>query len=318
MTPTVLLLGIGLILIIKGGDLFVDAATWMAEAFGIPKFIIGATVVSLATTLPELLVSAIAAIDGKVDMAIGNAVGSVTANIGLIMAIALLWMPTTIRRREYFMKCALMLGAAFLIALFGRHGMFGIFPSILLLMLFLIAVWENIIITKQTHCNSPEPDVPPDKQRKTVAVNILIFLIGAVAIVFGADLLVENGSQIALLVGIPERVISVTVIAIGTSLPELITTTTAIAKRQAALSIGNIVGANIIDLTLILPVCSLLYGNALPVSPQVAAVDLPACLLICAIAVVPTLLTRRFHRWQGIVLLFGYFGYLYITGFLMI
>ncbi len=135
---------------------------------------------------------------------------------------------------------------------------------------------------------------------------------------FGADLLVENGSQIALLLGIPERVVSVTFIAVGTSLPELITTLTAITKRQAALSVGNIIGANIIDLALILPICSLIYGDALPVSRQVAAVDLPACLLIGAIAVVPTLLTRRFQRWQGIILLLGYLGYLYITAFLLV
>lgn len=318
MMLTILLLGIGLILIIKGGDLFVDAATWMAEAFGIPKFIIGATVVSLATTLPELLVSAIAAVDGKVDMAIGNAIGSVTANLGLILAIALLCMPMAIRRRDYIVKCALMLGAAMIIVLFGRHGAFGMIPSILLLAIFFIAVVENVIMAKQAHRGTLELETPPDKQGKTIVVNILTFIIGAVGIVFGADLLVENGSQIALLLGIPERVVSVTFIAVGTSLPELITTLTAIAKRQAALSVGNIIGANIIDLALILPICSLIYGDALPVSTQVAAVDLPACLLIGAIAVVPTLLTRRFQRWQGAVLLLGYLGYLYITAFLLV
>ena len=115
----------------------------------------------------------------------------------------------------------------------------------------------------------------------------------------GADLLVQNGSQIALFLGVPERVVSVTVIAIGTSLPELITTLTAIAKRQAALSIGNIIGANIIDLALILPICSLIHGNALPVSSQVATIDLPACLFIGAIAVIPALLTRNFNVGRG-------------------
>ena len=119
---------------------------------------------SLATTLPELLVSSIATVDGKVDMAIGNAVGSVTANLGLILAIALLFMPTTIRRREYSVKCVLMLGATVLIILFGRQGIFGIFPSILLLCIFFIAVWENIIITKQAHQNMIESEILPDKQ----------------------------------------------------------------------------------------------------------------------------------------------------------
>jgi cation:H+ antiporter len=184
MMLAILLLGIGLILIIKGGDLFVDAATWMAEAFGIPKFIVGATVVSLATTLPELLVSAIAAVDGKVDMAIGNAIGSVTANLGLILAIALLCMPMAIRRRDYFVKCALMLGAALVIVLFGRHGAFGMLPSILLLIIFLIAVVENVVAAKQAHRGTLELETPPDRQGKTIAVNILTFVVGAVGIVF--------------------------------------------------------------------------------------------------------------------------------------
>ena len=108
----ILLFAVGIILIVKGGDYFVDAASWMAEVSGIPKLIVGATVVSFATTLPELLVSAFAAAQGKVDMSIGNAVGSVTANLGLIMAIALICMPTVIKRRDYMLKSCLMLGAA--------------------------------------------------------------------------------------------------------------------------------------------------------------------------------------------------------------
>lgn len=122
---TVLLLIVGLVLIIKGGDFFVDAASWMAEASGIPKLIVGATVVSFATTLPELLVSIFAALDaraaealspgsgiGMVDMSIGNAIGSVTANLGLIMGIALVAIPMAIRRKDYMLKMILMLVAA--------------------------------------------------------------------------------------------------------------------------------------------------------------------------------------------------------------
>ena len=109
------LLLLGIVLIVKGGDLFVDAASWMAEVSGIPKLIVGATVVSLATTLPEQLVSIMAAVQGKTDMAVGNAVGSVTANVGLILAVSVLCMPAVIRRRDYAVKSALMLGAAALL-----------------------------------------------------------------------------------------------------------------------------------------------------------------------------------------------------------
>ena len=312
LVVTLLLLVLGIALIVKGGDVFVDAATWIAEVSGIPKFIIGATVVSVATTLPELLVSVFAAAEGKVDMSIGNAVGSVTANIGLIMALALLFMPMVIKRKDYSVKFGLMLGAALVIVIFGRGGSFGILPSLLLIAVFIVNVVENIVSARRGMGENAQEEKPA-KDKKTVIVNILKFVLGAAAIVWGADLLVDNGSALALMMGVPERVISVTLIAIGTSLPELVTTVTSIVKKQGSLSVGNIIGANIIDLALILPVCSLVSGGALPVTRQIASVDLPACLIIGAVAVIPTLLFKKFSRWQGAVLLALYIAYMVIT-----
>ena len=312
LVVTLLLLVLGIALIVKGGDVFVDAATWIAEVSGIPKFIVGATVVSVATTLPELLVSVFAAAEGKVDMSIGNAVGSVTANIGLIMALALLFMPMVIKRKDYSVKFGLMLGAALVIVIFGRGGSFGILPSLLLIAVFIVNVVENIVSARRGMGENAQEEKPA-KDKKTVIVNILKFVLGAAAIVWGADLLVDNGSALALMMGVPERVISVTLIAIGTSLPELVTTVTSIVKKQGSLSVGNIIGANIIDLALILPVCSLVSGGALPVTRQIASVDLPACLIIGAVAVIPTLLFKKFSRWQGAVLLALYIAYMVIT-----
>ena len=106
-----------------------------------------------------------------------------------------------------------------------------------------------------------------------------------------------------------------TIIAVGTSLPELVTTVTAIVKKQSALSVGNILGANIMDLTMIMPLCALVSGKALPISPASARLDLPACLLVGLVAVVPALLREKFSRWQGLLLLAIYGGYLYLTCF---
>jgi len=315
---TIGLLVLGIILIVKGGDVFVDAATWMAEVSGIPKFIIGATVVSVATTLPELFVSVIAASQGKVDMSIGNAVGSVTANIGLIMALSLIFIPMAIKRKDYAVKVSLMMGAALLLVVFGSGGSFGIVPSVLFICLFAVNVAENIISAKRA-MGTPDPkdtselDDSLNTTRRTVAVNIAKFILGAAAIVWGADLLVDNGSKLATIMGVPERIISVTIIAIGTSLPELVTTVTAIIKKQGNLSVGNIIGANIIDLTLIMPVCALVSGGALPVTRQVGSVDLPACLVVGAIAVIPTMISKKFSRWQGFVLIAVYIAYVVIT-----
>ncbi len=312
----ILLFAVGIILIVKGGDYFVDAASWMAEVSGIPKLIVGATVVSFATTLPELLVSAFAAAQGKVDMSIGNAVGSVTANLGLIMAIALICMPTVIKRRDYMLKSCLMLGAALFLVIFGAGGELALIPSILLLVIFIVAMAENIHEARLGMREEEREEEAGLKQKpapKEIALNIIKFIAGTVGIVLGAQLLIDNGSELARFIGVPERIIGVTIIAIGTSLPELVTTITAIAKKQASLSVGNIIGANIIDLTLILPISAMIYGGGLPVSRQVAMIDLPTCLLVGCIAVIPALISQKFRRSQGIVLLFTYAAYVVIT-----
>lgn len=312
----ILLFAVGIILIVKGGDYFVDAASWMAEVSGIPKLIVGATVVSFATTLPELLVSAFAAAQGKVDMSIGNAAGSVTANLGLIMAIALICMPTVIERRDYMLKSCLMLGAALFLVVFGAGGELALIPSILFLAIFIIAMAENIHEARLGMREEEREEEAGLKQKpaaKEVALNIVKFIAGTVGIVLGAQLLIDNGSELARFIGVPERIIGVTIIAIGTSLPELVTTITAIAKKQASLSVGNIIGANIIDLTLILPISAMIYGGGLPVSRQVAIMDLPACLLVGCIAVIPALISKKFRRSQGIVLLFTYAAYVVLT-----
>ena len=320
---TILLFVVGLFMIIKGGDFFVDAASWFAEISGIPKLIVGATVVSFATTLPELLVSTIAAVQGrslgdpgKVDMAIGNAIGSVTANLGLIMALALLFMPAVIRRKDYMLKSILMLGAAGIIAIASSQGTLGWIPSILLILIFVIAMAENVhaaVVTMRAESECGEVIARPAIERKTLIINIIKFVIGIVGIVWGADILVDKGSALAAQIGIPEGIIGVTIIAVGTSLPELVTTLTAIAKKQSDLSVGNIIGANIIDLTMILPINMIAYGTNLPFSAQAARLDLPTCLLVGTIATVPALIAGKFRRWQGILLLIVYFAYITIS-----
>ena len=150
LTLTILLFLTGIVLIVKGGDFFVDAATWIARVSGIPQVIIGATIVSLATTLPEMLVSVIAAMDGKVDMAVGNAVGSVTANIGLIMAISLIFMPGAIKRKDYVPKSILMFCSSLVIVASGRIGNVNLFLSVVLLILFILFLGENIRSTQNS------------------------------------------------------------------------------------------------------------------------------------------------------------------------
>ncbi|MCH5299650.1 MAG: calcium/sodium antiporter [Ruminococcus sp.] len=305
-----LLFVVGLVLIIKGGDFFVDAAAWLAEVSGIPHFIVGATVVGFATSLPEIIVSVIAAAQGDVDMATGNAIGSVTANTGLIMGISLIFMPLAIRLKDYFPKILLLVFSIVAVWLFGISGYISFVASIVLVALFAVFVWENVSSAKK-QLSRTEPEENSEPVTKAVVVKkILLFVVGCAGIIGGSELLVNYGTAIATSLGVPTRIISISAVAIGTSLPELVTTITAIKKKQDALSVGNILGSNIIDITFILPPCMLAYGGSLPVSQGTLWVDIPALMALSLICFVPTVFTKKFSRWQGVLLLAVYAAYL--------
>lgn len=318
--PVVLLI-LGLAFIIKGGDAFVESASWLAEKTGIPKFIVGATIVSIATTLPEILVSFIAAAQGKVDMAIGNAIGSVTVNTGLILGIGIIFMPAMIERKKRALPFILMLSSALVLMLFGFSGEIGVVPGIILFGIFIVSMGNNLAVGKSEAKDLSAASATGHKYLKThkaeLRMNIIKFLLGAAGTVIGSRLLVDNGSRLAAVMGVPERIIAVSFVAIGTSLPELVTTLTAIKKKENAMSVGNIIGANIIDLTLILPLSSLIAGQALPVSLQFATVDIPACFAIGCIALVPSLVRGKFSRVQGVLMAVCYLGYLGYTTFFL-
>ncbi|MDP4119996.1 MAG: calcium/sodium antiporter [Bacillota bacterium] len=301
---------LGILFIVKGGDFFVEAATWIAEVSGIPHFVVGATIVSLATTLPEIIVSVIAASHGNVPMATGNAVGSVTANTGLIMGLSLLMLPTVISRKKFMPKATMLIAAVAILWLCSLGGDLTIYGCIAMFIIFAVFLYENIREAKIEMKSQNEKEDKPSHDKTTIIKNISLFILGAAAIVIGSQLLVDKGSEIALSFHIDPRIISITAIAIGTSLPELVTTITAISKKQSSLSVGNIIGANIIDTTLILPLCSLITGGSLPVSKGTVCVDMPVCLIIILVTLIPTLITKKLSRWQGISALVIYLSYI--------
>ena len=313
LVSVLLLFTAGLVLIIKGGDLFVDAATWIAEASGIPKFIIGATVVSFATTLPEMLVSVFAALEGNADIAVGNAVGSVTANTGLIMGLSLVCMNCAMTRKQFGVKAGILLATIVVLFGFTRDGQLSVFESAVILVFFAIFLAENLIAGRREQENeASESDARAKIDAKTMAINIAKFVFGAAAIVLGAQLLIDNGSALARMLNVPDSIIAATMIAIGTSLPELVTTITAIRKKQSSLSVGNIIGANIMDLTLIMPLCALIQGKSMIVERQGMLLDIPACLVISAAALIPALISGKFKRWIGYLIGGLYIVYLII------
>lgn len=311
----ILLFIVGLVLIIKGGDWFVDAAVWIAKVSGIPQFIIGATIVSLATTLPELTVSITGTIGGEIDLAVGNAVGSVTANLGLIMGISIVCIPSAVRKSQFNLKALLMAGAAILLWVFCSGGSLSILPSVGMLVIFAVFVWANVhdaklSVAEESHDSNYHGREKPS--RRQITVNIVKFVVGVAAIVIGSNLLIDYGSALAVALGVPSAIIGVTMVAIGTSLPELVTTLTAIAKKEASMSIGNIIGANVIDLTLILPICSLISGGKLSIAAQSSTLDMPACAAVVLLAILPPLFKGKFYRWQGVAMLVFYAAYVVV------
>lgn len=321
------LFAVGLVLIVKGGDWFVDGASWIAEVTGIPKFIIGATIVSLATTLPEIIVSTIAAVEGhsilvsgvvnaaalsqgKVSMAIGNGIGSVICNTALVMALSLVFMPISINRKDFAPKGFLLIASVVALFLLTLSGSLSIMGAAVLLVIFVLFMLENIRSAK----SQPEEETEkPEYTKNDILKHVGMIVLGAVCIVIGSNLLVNYGTEIARSLGVSEAIIAVTMVAIGTSLPELVTAITSIIKKQSSMSVGNVIGANVIDVTLILTICSFVYRGNLPVSTTNIYLDFPVAILVSLIAVVPAIITKKFHRWQGIALLAVYAAYMIIV-----
>jgi len=296
----------GTILTIKGGDVFIDAAVWMSDVTGISKVVIGATIVSLATTSPEYFVSTIATIKGYSDLSIGNAVGSLSANLGIAFAILAVFTPGVINDRLFGVKGLIMILATTALLFFCSNGSLSVADGIILLLFLAVSVYVNIRYSKDSEESKERKQTNP----RDITINAVKFVGGAAAIVYGSNLIVDNGKAIATFLGVSETIIGITFVAIGTSLPEVVTSISAIVKKQNALSIGNIIGANIIDATLILATGSFVTGGNLTVSQSTAKIDIPATIALMALAVLPTAIGKKIYRWQGLLLVCLYTVYL--------
>ena len=309
MLIPVLLFIAGLVLLIKGGDWFVDGASGIAHRLKVPELLIGATVVSIGTTLPEVMVSATSAVSGHGEIAYGNAIGSVICNTALICALTCAIRPAGVDRRTFRVPVIFFFAAAALYAYFAYvAGAFSRLAGLCLLAVFVV----YMILTVRQAMKSAGTQAEDAQETDSVAKLLLLLVLGAAAIAVGARLLVDNGTKIAQALGVPESVIALTFVALGTSLPELVTAITALAKGHSALSLGNIIGANLFNLVLVTGVSAALKPFPVPSSKLIAgmnsslAVDIPVMVLVMAILTVPALVRRKLSRVQGIVLLLIY------------
>lgn len=312
MLTAVLLFCLGLVFLIKGGDWFVDGSVGVAHRFGVPELIIGATVVAIGTTLPEVMVSATSALQGHGEIAYGNAIGSIICNTALIAALTVAIKPGKVDRKSllspvlfFFTAAAYYLFNAYVLGGFSRTSGVILVTVFVLFMIFTINQGRKSPVPAQTEGGKEEP----------LGKSLLLLVVGAVLIALGANLLVDNGILIAQGLGVPESVIALTFVALGTSLPELVTAVTSLLKGHGALSLGNIIGANLFNLVLVSGVSSLLSPFSLPEGTTIAGhnaslvLDLPVMALVMGILTLPALFKGKLSRWQGVTLLGIYFGF---------
>ena len=250
MLTDILLIAAGFALVAKGGDLFVDSSIYIGRALGIPRFVIGGTLVSLATTTPELVVSVTAAGMGDTGIALGNAVGSCICNIGLIIGLVAIIMPVQVDRPDFIRRAAWMVGGGVLVVAFSwDRSMERIYGVVLLAAALAYLGWDLVGILRarrQAGVDAAEPDAA-----EGLPAAVGWFAAGAACVVIGSRLLVTSGQGLAAALGVPSAIIGFSVIAIGTSVPELVTGVSAARKGVPDLSLGNIVGANVLNLLLI-------------------------------------------------------------------
>lgn len=306
MLSTLLLFLLSLVLITKGADWFIEAAVAISAKSGLPKIIIGATIVSFATTAPEFTVSAMAAYLGHTDLTIGNAVGSAICNIGLALGVVIAVKAIPVDGHSFLHKGAIMLIAALTLIALTLDRTLSSFDGIILLTIFVGFLYYNYRLQSAIFDGN-------DKKREKLSLgemrsDIFYFLLGATLVVIGSRILVDTGTEIARWFGIPEMIIGLTLVALGTSLPELITAISATLKGHQDLSIGNILGANTMDIALILGFSSQIRD--IPILDQSLMYDFPFMIVIMLLLIIFGITKKRLDRWEGVVIMLVYFGYI--------
>ena len=310
LVPVILFL-VGFVLLIKGGDWFVDGSVGIARRFHLPELLIGATIVSIGTTLPEVMVSSQAALEGNAGISYGNAIGSIICNTSLIAAITVAVKPGKVNPKSFILPTAFFFAAAVSYAVVAwTAGRFARWMGLCYLAVFAAYLTVSVLRMKK-HPELAESDGEEEGSGKerAFAMELLLLVIGAAAIALGARFLVDNGTKIAAALGVPDSVIGLTMVALGTSLPELITAITSLVKGHGSLSLGNVIGANLFNIVLVSGMAITISPFAIPAEKTLMGInssliiDVPLMLAVMAILCLPALKKGALKRWQGILLL---------------
>ncbi|MDR2855459.1 MAG: calcium/sodium antiporter [Methanomicrobiales archaeon] len=302
---------VGVLILLKCADIFVDGASTLATRFGVSSIIIGLTVVAFGTSLPELVVSTGAAIAGNANIALGNVIGSNVFNIAFILALCSVLAPQVWNKeqqKEQIQGIILMFVATAVFIVLSLNGIVSHIDAGILLLVFaaaLFTIWR--LSKKRDDFDNREKTTEPVKGYRDIWMTIL----GLAGVIVGAQMVVSSAEQIALLLGVSDFIIGITIVAIGTSLPELVTSVVAVLKGEFAISVGNILGSNLFNALAIVGASAAILPLNVP-----GTIDL-VFLAIFTVAVLPFLTGRAFitRAWGGVFLI-GYLGYiLYYVGF---
>lgn len=292
MLENILLIVVGFFLLIKGADILVEGSCSIAKKFHIPEMIVGLTVVSIGTSMPELVVSATSAIEGKADVALGNVIGSNICNLLLILGLSTMIKPIEFKRETKLIEIPMTLLIIFTLFLLGNNGDIDKYitrpEGVILLILFMCFLTYTIIMAKIGKEFDGETDDEESTKSMGMIKTVIFIVAGIVALKFGGDFVVDSACAIAEAIGISEKIISLTIIAVGTSLPELVTSVMAAIKGDSDIALGNVVGSNIFNFLLIL-------GASAAISPVHYAVSYNIDMLVLFIA-------------TAVLLLFPYIG----------
>ncbi len=311
----IVLLVVGFILLIKGADVFVDGASSTAQNFKVSKMLIGLTIIAFGTSLPEFAVSMSALKMGSTDMVLGNVIGSNILNILLILGIASVITPIFIKDNTVKKELPItMLISTLLVVLFldvkldnGLINQISKSDGIVILLFFTIFLYYLITLAKQ------KKEIFTEKPKYKIGKSIIFIIIGLIGIIIGSNFVVTNASDIARNIGISERVISLTIIAFGTSLPELVTTIVSAKKKEVDLLVGNIIGSNIFNICVVLGIPVALFGSVVPSSFQI--IDLVFLIGSTIILYIFSKTSKKITRIEGIIMLILFIIY-YIVVFI--
>ena len=293
---------IGVAMVLKGADFLTEGAAALARRVNIPEIVIGLTIVAAGTSAPELFVSLVSALKGTPDLAVGNVVGSNTMNCMLIVGCAAMVAPMTISRSTVKKDIPFAVGASVVLMLLALNGFLGRFDGIVLLAGFALFMVYSLRQAK----NGQDAGATEEKQQNPW-MSALFIVLGLVGLVIGSNLFVDHASSLALALGISEGVVGLTVVAGGTSLPELATSVVAARKGQSAIAIGNVIGSNVFNILLIL-------GLTATISPLqiegITTIDMAVMLISVTLVWLFSFTCYTVERWEGAALVGGYLVYL--------